>query len=317
VGLIVAVSVELAPTYMDNVVLLRVTPVTDTVEAVTVTVQVAVLLPSVVVTVIVAVPAATPVTLPLDDTVATDVSLDFQVKLLSVALDGLTVAVSASLEPATKDKVDLLSVIPVTETVAAVTVTVHVVVLLPSVVVTVIVAVPAAIPVTLPVDETVATAVLLDVQVTLWSVAVVGLIVAVNVSLEPAVKDNVDLFNATLVTETVAFVTVTIQDAVLLPSVVVTVIIAVPAAIPVTLPLDETVAIEVSLDVQVIPWFVAVVGLTVAVNVSLVPVVNDSVVLFNATLVTEILSSSSLPPLHEVAKGRIMQSRVNSFNSFI
>jgi hypothetical protein len=47
----------------------------------TVTAHVAVLLPSAVVTVIVAVPTAIPVTLPLDDTVATEVLLDFHVTL--------------------------------------------------------------------------------------------------------------------------------------------------------------------------------------------------------------------------------------------
>ena len=76
---------------MDIVVLLRLTPVT--VMGLTVTAQVAVLLPSVVLTVIVAVPTAMAVTTPEVETVATDVLLEVHVTDLSVAFDGLTVAV--------------------------------------------------------------------------------------------------------------------------------------------------------------------------------------------------------------------------------
>ena len=61
----------------------------------TVTVQVAVLLPSVVVTVIVVVPAFRAVTFPFE-TEATEVSLELQVTALLVALSGATVAVSCS-----------------------------------------------------------------------------------------------------------------------------------------------------------------------------------------------------------------------------
>ena len=63
--------------------------------ALTVTVQVAVLPPSVVVTVIVAVPAFFAETTPSEDTVATVVLLDVQLTVLSEAFDGFTVAVSA------------------------------------------------------------------------------------------------------------------------------------------------------------------------------------------------------------------------------
>ena len=62
--------------------------------ALTVTVQVAVLPPSVVVTVIVAVPAFFAVTTPEVETAATVVLLDDQVTDLSDAFDGFTVAVS-------------------------------------------------------------------------------------------------------------------------------------------------------------------------------------------------------------------------------
>ena len=60
----------------------------------TVTAQVAVFEPVFVVTIIVAVPFPTAVTKPLEDTVATFVLLDAHVTDLSVAFDGVTVAVS-------------------------------------------------------------------------------------------------------------------------------------------------------------------------------------------------------------------------------
>ena len=71
----------------------KLTPVTETVLALTVTIHVAVFPPSLVFTVIIAVPAAFAVTTPEDDTVATDVLLDDQVTDLSVAFEGVIVAV--------------------------------------------------------------------------------------------------------------------------------------------------------------------------------------------------------------------------------
>lgn len=77
------------------VVWANVMDVTGIVAAVTLSAQVAVLPPSVVVTVMVAVPALFAVTMPDEETVATDVLLDDHVTLLSVALEGVTVAVKA------------------------------------------------------------------------------------------------------------------------------------------------------------------------------------------------------------------------------
>ena len=145
------------------------------------TVHVAFLPPSFVVTVMVAVPAALAVTTPEDDTVATDVLLDDQVTDLSVALEGVTVAVSVSVSPTVMERDDLFRLTPVTEIVCALTVTVHVAFLPPSFVVTVMVAVPAAFAVTTPEEDTVATDVLLDDQVTDLSVALEGVTVAVSV----------------------------------------------------------------------------------------------------------------------------------------
>jgi hypothetical protein len=70
-GSIVATKVSDPPTVRLVMVLLSVTPVTATGAALTVTAQVAVLLPSSVITVIVALPTDTPVTKPFEDTVAT------------------------------------------------------------------------------------------------------------------------------------------------------------------------------------------------------------------------------------------------------
>ena len=93
-GVTVAVSVWVSPTVMERDVLLRLTPVTETVLAWTATEQVAFLPPSFVVTVIVADPMALAVTTPELETVATVVLLEDQLTDLSVALDGVTVAVS-------------------------------------------------------------------------------------------------------------------------------------------------------------------------------------------------------------------------------
>lgn len=158
--------------------LFRVTPVTDTVAALTVTEQVAVLFPSTVLTVIVAEPALTAVTTPELDTVATDVLLDDQVTDLFVAFEGETVAVRVYVDPSVKVKDVLSKDTPVTGTT---TVTAQVAVFAPSLVITVIVVDPAAFAVTRPEEDTVATAVLLDDQVTDLSVALEGETVAVSV----------------------------------------------------------------------------------------------------------------------------------------
>ena len=133
--------------------------------AVTVTVQVAVLLPSVVVTVIVVVPAVSAVTWPLLFTVATAVLLLDHETLLSVAFAGKMVYVRSVLPPIWRLADVGLMLTPVTAT--ACTVTVQEAVIEASVVdVAVIVAVPMATPVTFPELSTVATLVLLLVQVT-------------------------------------------------------------------------------------------------------------------------------------------------------
>ena len=177
-GAMVAVSCCVAPTDNDVLVGLMVTPVTATV--VTVMAQVAVLLPSWVVTVMVAVPAATAVTRPLVFTVAIAVLLDDQLTVLLVALLGAMVGVSCWVPPTATEAVVGLMVTPVTGTLVVLTVIADVAVKALSLVVAVIVAVPAATAVTKPEVLTVATAVLLDDQVTPVTVAFDGTSVAVS-----------------------------------------------------------------------------------------------------------------------------------------
>ena len=91
----------------------------------------------------------------------------------------------------------------------------------------VLVAVPAAFAVTKPFDTT-ATEVLLLLQVTLLSVALLGLIVAVSLYLSPTLivyDDGVTLID---VTATLGLVAITVHDAVL-PFDVLTVITEVPS----------------------------------------------------------------------------------------
>jgi hypothetical protein len=165
----------------------KVTEINGTGAAVTVTVQVAVLLPSSVLTVIVALPTDTPVTVqvkPFDETVATAVLLLLHVTFLFVVLAGVMVAVNASVPPTVivKDGIGKIMLITLT-------VTVQVAEKPPSTVVTVIIAVPEATAVTVPFNplaDTVATAVLLLLHVTFLLVALEGKTVAVNASVLPA-----------------------------------------------------------------------------------------------------------------------------------
>jgi hypothetical protein len=204
-------------------VLFKDTLVTATVPLllVTVTEQVAVLLPSKVVTVIVALPAETALTVP-PDTVATDVLLLLHDTFLFVALEGETVALSVWLPPTVKDKLVVLRLTPVTATVLLppVTVTEQVAVLLPSVVVTVTVAVPVDIPTTAPVEDTEATAVLLLVHNTTLFVASAGVTVAIKVSEAPTARDSEFLFKLTSLTETAVVEMVTVALRLLLLSAV-------------------------------------------------------------------------------------------------
>jgi hypothetical protein len=165
-GVTVAVNCCVPLTFSDAVVGDTLTPVTATVPVVTVIADVAVFAPSCVVTVMVALPKATPVTKPVELTVATDALLVLHVTFLFVAFEGATVAVNCVVAPTFTLALVGDTVTPVTGTVVLLTVMALVAVLFPSCVVTVMVAVPCATPVTKPDEFTVATAVLLDDQLT-------------------------------------------------------------------------------------------------------------------------------------------------------
>ena len=153
----------------------------------TTTEQDAVFPPSVVLTVIVALPSDLAMTTPEEDTSATDGALDDHVTDLSVALDGVTVAVNVWVSPSVIVKVVLLRLTPVTGMTFALTVTAQDAVLPPSIVLTVIVALPADLAMTTPVEDTSTTEELLDDHVTDLSVASFGDTVAVRVWVSPSV----------------------------------------------------------------------------------------------------------------------------------
>ncbi|MNV92423.1 hypothetical protein D3C71_1870210 [compost metagenome] len=112
---------------------------------------------------------------------------------------------------------------------------------------------PADFAVTTPAASTLATSLLLLVQMTVRFVAFAGATVAVSVPLPPVVRLSSVGFTLTPVAGTISgagSVTVTIVSAVKPPSSVVTVILAVPAAFAVTMPLLSTLAISLSLLLQ-------------------------------------------------------------------
>jgi len=198
--------------------------------------------------------------------VATAVLLLLHVTFWFVALEGVIVAFISSASPTIILADVLFRDMPVTETVWELTVTVQEAVLPPSVVVMVIVAVPVIIPVTTPPPDTVATVGLLLDHVTLWFVALYGVIAAKRVSVPPTTRLVDALFKDTPVTA-MGF-TVTVQEAVLPPSAVVTVIVAVPTLTPVTTPPSDTVATAVLLLFHVTFLFVALEGVIVTVRYS-------------------------------------------------
>jgi len=272
------------PTIID-VVVFNDTPVTETDVALTVTVQVAVLLPSAVVTVMVAVPTALAVTFPLPSTVATLVLLELHVTFWLVALDGSIIGERVSSPPTARVMLVLFSDTPVTGIGVAFTVTVQVAVLFPSAVVTVIVAVPTAMAVTVPL-VTVAAAVLLELHVTALFVALLGATVGISVSVPPTARVMLVLFSDTPVTGIGVALTITVQAAVLPPSAVVTVMVAVPTAIAVTNPFWLTVAIASALELHVTALFAASEGATVGVSVSVPPTTSEILLLSSDTPLT-------------------------------
>ena len=293
-GVTVAVRVVVPPTVRLAELLSRVTPVTATVAALTVTVQVASFPPSAVVTVISAVPALTALTLPSASTVATEGSLDFQLTALYVASEGVIVALSCLVPPSSRTTTPSFRLTPVTDIVAALTVTLQVASFPPSAVVTVISAVPALTALTLPSASTVATEGSLDFQLTALYVASEGVIVALSCLVPPSSRTTTPSFRLTPVTDIVAALTVTLQLASLPPSAF-TVIVASPGDTAVTFPLWSTVATAVLLLSHVTLLFVAVEGSIVAVRVSVLPFSRLNSALLSLTPVTLIPFTVPLP----------------------
>ena len=192
----VAVNACVAPTATDALVGATVTPVTGTVDVLTVIADEAVKPPSAVVAVMVAVPLPWAVTIPLVLTVATVASLVLQLTLLLVALLGVTVAVRVPVPPGARDKLVGVTLTPVTATTRVETVTSLLAVKPPSDVVAVMVAVPSPCAVTTPLELTVATVASLVLQLTLLLVALLGVTVAESVPVSPVFSDK--LVGATL-----------------------------------------------------------------------------------------------------------------------
>ena len=195
--------------------------------------------------VIVAVPTLIALTTPFS-TVATEASEVVQVTVLSVALLGLTVAVRVSLLPFSRISSVLFSD---TDVAGTTTVTMHSADTSPAV--AVIVAVPAEIALTVPYESTYAMVASELLQLTVLSVALEGVTVAVRVWVWPTLRVVDDEFKLIPATGITFAVTVTVQVAVLAPSFVLTVIVALPADLAVTTPEEETVATVVLLEVQV------------------------------------------------------------------
>ena len=157
----------------------------------------------------------------------------------------------------------------------------------PSFVLAVIVVVPLATAVTTPLLLTVATLVLLLVHVTLPSVTLEGITVAVSVTVCPAVVSVTFVLSSEIFVAKMGMLTVTLQVALrFVPSFVVAVIVAVPLATAVTTPVLLTVATLLLLLDQVTLPSSTLAGSTVAVSVEVSPAdVSVRLVLFSVTLV--------------------------------
>jgi hypothetical protein len=145
---------------------------------VTVTADVAENPPSTVWTRIEVEPADIPDTTPNEFTVAIDVFVEDHVTILLVALYGTIVVVNCFVEP--EFTVNVIGEI-LTDATDTIIVNVHVATRLPLVVVTLITALPAETAVTTP-DESTVALVELELHVTVLSVALDGIIVAISMS---------------------------------------------------------------------------------------------------------------------------------------
>ena len=226
------------------------------------------LVPSDVFAVMTALPVDFAITKPVEDTVATLVLLELHdTDGLEVVL-GRTVAVNCNVLSVYIIASDSLSEM---EVASCLTVTTHCAVkLLPSSVLTVMVAVPVDFGVTKPSDDTIATAVLLELQETDLSVVVFGRTVAVSCKVLP-IYNVADVLLSDI--DVASCLTATLQLALRFePSAVFAVMTAFPADFAVTKPFDETVATLVLLELHVTAGLDVVLGRTVAVNCNVLSV---------------------------------------------
>ena len=155
-------------------------------------------------------------------------------------------------------------------------------------------AVPAFFAVTKPLLSTVATVVLSLIHVTVLSAASDGLTVAVNCKVSPSVSEALDALSVMEVGVTSSFTDMLHVACFPLPSFALHVMVAVPADFAVTSPVDETVATEVSSDVQPTFLLVAELGLTVALSCVVSPTCREEEVLFNVMLMTYTVADSTV-----------------------
>ena len=228
-------------------------------------------------------------------TAATSVFSDWKVMFLFVASSGKIVTSRDTVSPASIVIDQLSTFTLVTGITLACTVNAHAAENDPAV--AVMSAFPAETAVTLPFSSTVAIEASELLHVTFLSVAFSGATVAFNTRLSPATMVALVWSKVIPVTATSFAATVTVQVAVLEPSVVVTVIVVEPALTAVTLPLLSTVAMFESDDFQLTALLVALSGVTVAVKVSEVPSVRLMEALLMLTPVTAtVLGPSLFPP---------------------
>jgi hypothetical protein len=147
------------------------------------------------------------------------------------------------------------------------------------------VAVPYAFPATVPLELTVAILPFDVVHVKVLFVAFDGEIIGFSAIVFPSSTDAVF---GTDTDVTLIGLTVTVQSALFLPSIEVTVMVAVPTDLPVITPFSSTVATEVFALDHVAALFVAFDGANIASRVAVAPKLSDKAVLFRLMPVTAI-----------------------------
>ena len=224
------------------------------------------------VAVIITVPAFFASTCPVVSTVAMSLLLLLQlISFLSVVFSGRTVAVSVVDSPSVSVAL-LLSIRTSVIGISFFSTVIAQLAVFPFSLVAVITAVPALLAVIVPSSDTVATASLLLLQLTLLlSVVFSGRTVAVSLCVFPSIIPTALSLRLTSVIGISFFSTVTVQLAVF-PFVLVAVITAVPTLFAVTVPSSDTVATASLLLLQLMSLLsVVLTGRTVAVSLKVSP----------------------------------------------